>query len=182
MSINCKHWQQCDRAAMGCCSIAKPNADATKGEAIDRPSHGYCINHCKARDPIRPDAPAAMEQPAPAATAESWWARKAREVGGNIFGPMLWKRLHQWAPNADLSEVDRWLHNFSLLLPCGNCRAHFNQLRQKQPPPKTSNLELCKWVWHIHNQVNREKENPSPEITWDKCCEIWRYPDEWVGH
>jgi hypothetical protein len=192
--VNCKFWQETVNVKGGVCD----NPEAWKhfkwpGPGAMRPGKMTCAS-CPVRSEFVEGAPSILgaikmdnipQQPIVPIGRKldrpSWWKRKALEVGGNLFGPAKWKKLHEWSITADLMDVDRWLKNFAIAeLPCGACREHFLKMIRDNPPITKSNKELARWTFERHNQVNREKESPSPEITWNEAVQLQNWPIEWI--
>lgn len=189
--VNCTFAKSIGHAKVVSCSNPEAAKHFKWPEGKNTPSKGTCKG-CSLRvaaDPNQPviigiiakaKPPAQAPRPrGPDLPKKSWWAKKSEDPNGKNFGSELWRDLHQWAATGDVSDADRWLQSFALRLPCGECRVHFQQMIQKNPPPKTSNQNLAFWTFERHNEVNRSKEKPSPEITWDETVDIQGWPVEW---
>jgi FAD-linked sulfhydryl oxidase len=77
------------------------------------------------------------------------------------WGPNAWKFLHtltfQYPINPSLKEqrdAENLFSSFSTLLPCEQCRQHYDELLQLYPPQAQSRLSLATWLVDIHNRVN----------------------------
>lgn len=85
-----------------------------------------------------------------------------------FFGPSTWKTLHSIAftyadnPNHPTPEEEKAATNLfkSLvyLLPCPSCRTHYEAYITKTPPDTSSREALSKWVYDLHEDVNKRRK------------------------
>lgn len=82
----------------------------------------------------------------------------------HIWGPKLWKELHDRTNNYDGKDVRgefRWIEKcFKFWVPCGKCKTHFIQLLKDNPPKLNSRASYQKWAIDIHNKVNENLDKP----------------------
>lgn len=90
-----------------------------------------------------------------------------------IWGPFLWYILHIISFNYPLqpSYADKRIYhdfyvNFKDLIPCSNCRKHYNQHLHNNPitPALDSRADLVKWVIQLHNMVNISLGKPTMTV------------------
>jgi len=89
-----------------------------------------------------------------------------------VWGPILWNTMHiislgypEEPDEATRQAAGSFYRSLSLLIPCPICRTHYSKLIQAIPPATESKDALVKWVFTIHNQVN--KELGKAEISYD---------------
>ena len=88
-----------------------------------------------------------------------------------FFGPSGWRFLHSIAftfPESP-SEEDRkkYIDFFSSVgnvLPCPACRAHYNKFLQGHPIEASSTDSMARWVYDLHDEVNKSKGKSSPTV------------------
>jgi Erv1 / Alr family len=88
------------------------------------------------------------------------------------YGPRLWARLHLWAHNADLLQVNNWLKSFARQIPCGDCRRHWKQLCKRKPPDSRNHAALFAWTVDMHNEVNYRLGKR--QLSYIEAMRIWR--------
>lgn len=80
-----------------------------------------------------------------------------------IWGPFLWYILHIMSFNYPVnpSYADKRIYhdfyvNLKELIPCANCRKHYQQHLHTNPitPALDTRADLVKWVIDLHNLVN----------------------------
>jgi hypothetical protein len=90
-----------------------------------------------------------------------------------IWGPFLWYILHIISFNYPLqpSYADKRIYhdfyvNFKELIPCANCRKHYQQHLHINPisPALDSRADLVKWVIQMHNLVNISLGKPTMTV------------------
>lgn len=90
-----------------------------------------------------------------------------------IWGPYLWYILHIISFNypKNPSYADKRIYhdfyvNFKDLIPCQNCRRHYNQHLHRHPigPFLDSRQDLVKWVIQMHNVVNISLGKPTMTV------------------
>lgn len=83
-------------------------------------------------------------------------------------GAKLWAVLHQrtlaWAGGED----GEWLGRFRGSIPCGECRAHWDEMMARTPPDWASYFG---WSVARHNEVNQRLGKP--EISEAEALAIW---------
>lgn len=81
----------------------------------------------------------------------------------SIWGPYLWYILHiisfsypEYPTYGDKRLYHDFYVNFKDLIPCDNCKKHYNQHLHQHPitPALDTRADLIKWVIQMHNMVN----------------------------
>jgi len=67
--------------------------------------------------------------------------------------------------DATQQAAANFYRSLSSLIPCPICRTHYSKLIQTIPPATESKDALIKWVFTIHNEVN--KQLGKAEISYD---------------
>lgn len=95
-----------------------------------------------------------------------------RGMRPSVWGPILWNTMHiislgypEIPDEATQQAAANFYRSLSSLIPCPICRIHYTKLIQVIPPATESKDALMKWVFTIHNQVN--KELGKAEISYD---------------
>ena len=95
-----------------------------------------------------------------------------RGMRPSVWGPILWNTMHiislgypEIPDDATQQAAANFYRSLSFLIPCPICRIHYTKLIQVIPPATESKDALMKWVFTIHNQVN--KELGKAEISYD---------------
>ena len=95
------------------------------------------------------------------------------------LGRASWSLLHTMAayyPNKPKTEeqetMNQFIHSFSKLFPCPECRADFQEEIVQSPPDLSSRLGLSTWMCQQHNTVNRKLGKP--EFDCRRVLERWR--------
>lgn len=72
------------------------------------------------------------------------------------WGPILWRQLHDRPEQTggDLSREMEWLEGFRQAIICGDCRRHFTQWMEQNPPDLTSVCRYFRWTVNAHDHVN----------------------------
>lgn len=95
-----------------------------------------------------------------------------------VWGPVGWFFLQSLAlAQDDLAPADSkaalvhfYTKSLSFVLPCPFCgmhlRGHLDEGRSALPTTNMTRSELARWVSDLHNVVNREKKEPSPQFPW----------------
>jgi hypothetical protein len=90
-----------------------------------------------------------------------------------VWGPFLWYILHIISFNYPVqpSYADKRIYhdfyvNFKELIPCSNCRKHYQQHLHLNPisPALDSRTDLVKWVIQMHNMVNISLGKPTMTV------------------
>jgi hypothetical protein len=87
----------------------------------------------------------------------------------SIWGPSLWRVLHSFAFSLNYEkdqsvyskkkqELLHFIESLQLLLPCEECRLHFQEYIQLHNPKKAQNLAY--WTFDLHNSVNQRIGKP----------------------
>lgn len=115
---------------------------------------------------------------------------------GRIWGPDLWKVLHRYSlayprnqPPEETQKAARAFYNsHKYLLPCPYCRAHYAKYFDEHFTDETtkSRASLVKWVFDLHNEVNKRLGKPILNITVDDLPRLYnsfplRYVDLKTG-
>lgn len=61
--------------------------------------------------------------------------------------------------------MEKYIHYFAQLYPCGDCARHFAKLLEKNPPQTSSRQVAAVWGCHIHNKVNDRLGHPIYDCT-----------------
>lgn len=86
------------------------------------------------------------------------------------WGPPFWHVLHSisyvYNPSIDKQKYYDFFLNLGYILPCEECRKHYwqNLNRQELQVALESNEGMFRWVYDLHNKVN--KQNGVPESKW----------------
>src|SRR5271170_8409613 len=88
-----------------------------------------------------------------------------------LKGPAMWTELHQWSLRADLEVGMNWLKQYSIRIPCGDCRRHWHQYLKDNPADFSSRQALFAWTVLVHNAVNRRLGKSA--ISLETAREIW---------
>lgn len=90
-----------------------------------------------------------------------------------FFGPSLWKSMHSIAyaaPESPSLEQQRdyidFYKSLGQIIPCPNCRTHYNAHLKQHPIDASSRSALTKWVYDLHDAVNKRqgKVSPAPAV------------------
>lgn len=84
-----------------------------------------------------------------------------------FFGPCTWKTMHSVAfnyghdPNhptpAEEKAAKDFFTSLAQLLPCEACRTHYETYISKNPPDTSSRDALARWVYDLHQDVNKRR-------------------------
>lgn len=101
------------------------------------------------------------------------------EISRNIWGPMAWHLLHSFSINHKYKLKQNQNHDyyifyktFSYILPCLICSEHYQDyffVHHKMIEKKITRTYLIKWVFELHNKVNKNLDKPT--YTLKKCIE-----------
>ena len=91
-----------------------------------------------------------------------------------FFGPCTWKAMHSVAfsyardpfsptPQEHKAAVD-FFGSMAELIPCHMCRKHYKDYIREHPIKADNRDELAKWVFDLHNDVNRRTNKPRRNI------------------
>ena len=113
-----------------------------------------------------------------------------------IWGEALWKTLHRFSlayprnrPSAEQQKAARdFYQSIKYLLPCPFCTLHYSKHFDETFNEETvkSRAALVKWVFDLHNAVNKRLGKPIPNITVDDLPRLYnsfplRYVDLKTG-
>lgn len=91
------------------------------------------------------------------------------------WGPILWSLLHGLAqkagssilPDDEVREWQKFLKATGDILPCDNCRVHYQQYSNTHPLTQIKTMSkpdmkvfIKTWVWTLHNEVNMRNQKP----------------------
>jgi hypothetical protein len=79
-------------------------------------------------------------------------------------GPLLWGELHRWARTADLATAGKWLADFAMRVPCGECRRHWREMMKRTPPDVSSREALFAWSVERHSEVSDRLGKPTMTV------------------
>ena len=98
--------------------------------------------------------------------------RDIRGMRPSVWGPILWNTMHiislgypETPDDTTQQAAASFYRSLSSLIPCPICRDHYTKLIQMSPPATESKDALIKWVFTIHNEVN--KQLGKVEISYD---------------
>ncbi len=86
-----------------------------------------------------------------------------------FFGPSMWKTLHAITftyphnpTDKDKENYRNFFYSVGPVVPCPECSNHFQQHLTATPPRLESRESLSKWLYNIHDLVNRTNNKKSP--------------------
>lgn len=86
-----------------------------------------------------------------------------------FFGPNLWKVMHAISftyPDDPTEEQAQQYKDFFLslapVIPCPGCGIHYKKYLDEHPIQLTNTESLSKWVYNLHDTVNKRNNKPSP--------------------
>ena len=102
-----------------------------------------------------------------------------KNISPNLWGPHLWKFMHLFTlsyPNEPTEDEKDTAYNFftaiQTVLPCEKCRYNFkNHLETLTEEVLDSNENLVKWLFNIHNEVN--KSTGKPQFSFDDFISMY---------
>jgi hypothetical protein len=102
-----------------------------------------------------------------------------KNISPDLWGPHLWKFMHLFTltyPNEPTEEEKDIAYNFftaiQTVLPCEKCRYNFkNHLETLTEEVLDSNESLVKWLFDIHNEVN--KTTGKPQFSFDNFISMY---------
>ncbi len=91
---------------------------------------------------------------------------------GCTWGSALWHFLHvlsfSYPEYTDDEMLIRETYNFfnslKYILPCDECREHYKQNFKKLEQNLNSRENLIKWVYNLHDTVNKQLDKTSPSL------------------
>ena len=99
-----------------------------------------------------------------------------------FWGPSGWKLLHSITFAYELSDkaaVGQMFKMLPFVLPCKFCRASLTEYMETDPvePALESRAKLTRWLWRIHNEVNKklrdQKLNVAPDPPFEKVEKLY---------
>lgn len=89
------------------------------------------------------------------------------------WGPSGWRLFHLLLanPSLDRKKAEDFLEVLPYVLPCKWCRYGLSTHMEELPISEAANLE--KWMWQIHNKVNRRLKKPEPYPTFASVHEVY---------
>lgn len=98
-----------------------------------------------------------------------------------FFGPCMWKTLHAVAfasPQHPDDETRMQYIDFfravGNVIPCPSCQEHYQSYMDQHPIEASDRKSLARWVYDLHDTVNRRKGTKSPSFE-----EVERYYTGW---
>jgi hypothetical protein len=86
-----------------------------------------------------------------------------------LAGTMYWRALHRRALKVPAGRDDaEWLATFRRMLPCGDCRNHWDAMVAATPPEWANYFA---WTVARHNEVNRRLGKP--EMGEEEALQRW---------
>ena len=89
------------------------------------------------------------------------------------WGPSGWRLFHSIVanPNVDRQKLEQFLEVLPYVLPCKWCRHGLSTHMEEIPYSEAPDLE--KWMWQIHNKVNKRLKKPEPYPTFHRVHQIY---------
>lgn len=97
----------------------------------------------------------------------------------DTWGASFWITAHSVAAaypiiptDDDMSQYKQFYDSFQFILPCSECREHWNDVIQKRPLTDavlTSRTTLSRWVLDTHNMVNSSL-GKTTQFSWKQLC------------
>lgn len=108
----------------------------------------------------------------------------------NFWGPEYWHTIHLLAISLTTKEqipkYIEFVRSLQLLLPCVECRKHFQANLKTLPPEKNaeSNETLFLWSYMFHDLVNKQlhKKSISFDYARRKYIDMMSYINNWGPH
>ncbi|WFD34478.1 hypothetical protein MCUN1_001319 [Malassezia cuniculi] len=101
------------------------------------------------------------------AVSGAYAPKMSNDTARQELGRATWKFLHTLTlrfpekPTEQQSkDFKEFFRLFSLLYPCGDCAAHFQQLLKEMPPQAASRKNAASWLCGAHNKVNARLGKP----------------------
>ena len=95
------------------------------------------------------------------------------------WGPAAWLFLHSVTFQYPENPTDQDKNNYKIffdslqnILPCPNCREHYQKNLKENPMNLESRESLIKWVIDLHNAVN--KKNSKKEYSYDEVKDLYQ--------
>jgi hypothetical protein len=95
------------------------------------------------------------------------------------WGPAAWLFLHSVTFQYPENPTDQDKNNYKIffdslqnILPCPNCREHYQKNLKENPMNLESRESLIKWVIDLHNAVN--KKNSKKEYSYDEVNDLYQ--------
>jgi len=91
----------------------------------------------------------------------------------SFWGEAFWKMLYSVAytyPNEISAEsrqdIEAWYEITALVLPCDECRRHFDKFLEQHPIQNscTDRLTLLHWVNNLENAINQQMNKPTTSL------------------
>ena len=79
----------------------------------------------------------------------------------NIWGPLMWRRLHsEMKEFKDEETTILQLNKFINDIPCGFCKMHVIEFSKVYPPKFNKRRDAEYWAFNLHNTVNIKLGKP----------------------
>ena len=95
------------------------------------------------------------------------------------WGPSAWLFLHSVSFQYPENPTDQDKNNYKIffdslqnILPCPNCREHYQTNLKENPIDLESRESLIKWVIDLHNLVNQK--NSKKEYSYDEVKDLYQ--------
>jgi hypothetical protein len=95
------------------------------------------------------------------------------------WGPSAWLFLHSVSFQYPENPTDQEKNNYKIffeslqnILPCPNCREHYQKNLKENPMNLESRESLIKWVIDLHNLVNQK--NSKKEYSYDEVKDLYQ--------
>jgi len=95
------------------------------------------------------------------------------------WGPSAWLFLHSVSFQYPENPTDQDKNNYKIffeslqnILPCPNCREHYQKNLKENPMNLESRESLIKWVIDLHNLVNQK--NSKKEYSYDEVKDLYQ--------
>jgi hypothetical protein len=90
-----------------------------------------------------------------------------------FFGPSMWRTMHAVAftypenptPEERMQYID-FFRSIGPVIPCPSCSTHYMEYLDKHPIDADNTDSLAKWVYDLHEDVNRRSNKKG--LTWEQ--------------
>lgn len=100
-----------------------------------------------------------------------------------FFGPNLWKVMHAVSFTYPKTPTDEqaqqykdFFHSLGDVIPCPGCRVHYKKYLEEHPIKLNNSDALSRWVYDLHDTVNRRNKKSSP--SYDEIKDDYAVYDE----
>lgn len=98
----------------------------------------------------------------------------------NVWGKPMWSTIHlvalgypEYEPSADIVvKYHQFFISLGYVIPCDECRTHYNSMLADMPPVLENRDTLFKWTIDIHNMVNERLGKD--KVTYEEGYNMWK--------